>query len=422
MDDTPPPRLAILGAGPIGLEATLYARYLGYSVDLYERSSVAEHVRRWGHVSMFSPFAMNCSSLGLAALEAQHENYAPPAAAELLTGAEWVERYLGPLAASDLVADSLKEECCVIGVGREGRLKGDLVGKPERGESSFRLLVQQAQGGERIARADVVLDCTGTFGNANWLGGGGLPAVGERIYGESICYTLPDVLGADREQYAARHTLLVGAGYSAATTAVALAELARQAPGTRLTWVTRRPLANGGGPILRIENDRLPERDRLAAQAAELAGADSTHVTHWPATQVEAISRDAESGPFEVEFSGQHAGRAQFDNVVANVGYRPDNELYEELQVHQCYATAGPMKLAAALLGQPSADCLDAPATGIETLLNPEPNFFIVGSKSYGRGSNFLYQTGLNQIRSVFALLHGRADLNLYRDVEPILA
>src|SRR5207237_2873745 len=82
------------------------------------------------------------------------------------------------------------------------------------------------------------------------------------------------------------------------------------------------------------------------------------------------------------------------DEVVALVGYSPDASIYEQLQVHQCYATAGPMKLAAALLGQSGGDCL---TTGDvltpETLRNPEPNFFILGAKSYGTNSNFLMQT-----------------------------
>ncbi|HKD37575.1 MAG TPA: FAD-dependent oxidoreductase, partial [Pirellulales bacterium] len=43
-----PARIAVLGAGPIGLEAALYARYLGYEVDVYERGRVAEHLLQWG--------------------------------------------------------------------------------------------------------------------------------------------------------------------------------------------------------------------------------------------------------------------------------------------------------------------------------------------------------------------------------------
>ena len=73
-----PARIAILGAGPIGLEAALYAHYLGYDVDVYERGRVADSVRAWGHVRMFSPLAMNCSLLGLAALKAQDQAWQPP--------------------------------------------------------------------------------------------------------------------------------------------------------------------------------------------------------------------------------------------------------------------------------------------------------------------------------------------------------
>ena len=44
------PRLAILGGGPIGLEAALYARTLELPVALYERGRIGEHLHRWGHV------------------------------------------------------------------------------------------------------------------------------------------------------------------------------------------------------------------------------------------------------------------------------------------------------------------------------------------------------------------------------------
>ena len=90
------------------------------------------------------------------------------------------------------------------------------------------------------------------------------------------------------------------------------------------------------------------------------------------------------------------------DEIVANVGYKPDRSLYEELHIHECYATQGPMKLAAQLLGETSNDCLAQSSKGIETLANPEPNFYILGSKSYGRDSRFLIRTGLEQIDELF--------------------
>ncbi|MCP5116876.1 MAG: monooxygenase, partial [bacterium] len=39
------------------------------------------------------------------------------------------------------------------------------------------------------------------------------------------------------------------------------------------------------------------------------------------------------------------------------------------------------------------------------TLKNPEPGFFILGSKSYGRRNDFLMRVGWEQVGEVFSLL-----------------
>ncbi|MCZ6778997.1 MAG: hypothetical protein O7F16_08495 [Acidobacteria bacterium] len=106
--------------------------------------------------------------------------------------------------------------------------------------------------------------------------------------------------------------------------------------------------------------------------------------------------------------------REQVDRVIANVGYRPDRSLYEELQVHECYATQGPMRLAAALLGEGSADCLGQTSHGADSLRNPEPDFFILGAKSYGRNPHFLLTVGHAQIRDAFRAIESDENLDLY--------
>ena len=97
------------------------------------------------------------------------------------------------------------------------------------------------------------------------------------------------------------------------------------------------------------------------------------------------------------------------DRVLALVGYSPDNSIYRELQVHECYASLGPMKLATTLLGQGSADCLAQTSGGAEALRNPEPNFYLLGAKSYGRNSQFLIRLGLQQVREVLTLIGSRS-------------
>lgn len=409
MPDDSLPSIAILGAGPIGLETTLYARYLGYPVQLIERgASPAANVLQWGHVTLFTPFSMNASSLGVAALQAQDPNWQIPPADALLTGTEYHQRYLQPLAKSDLISSSLQCETEVISIGRKGWLKSEGVGDEQRGESPFALLLRNSLGEEKLVEADIVIDCTGTFGNHNWLGQGGIPALGEIAAANRIEYGLPDVLGRDKPHYQDKHILVVGAGYSAATTITQLAELAK------VTWITR-SLAEAD-PIVRIPNDRLSNRDALAADANHLAAQDGS-VTHHSSTYISAVRYRSDTDDFEVTLAGEQVGLNVFDRIVANVGYRPDNRIYSELQIHECYASGGPMKLAAQVLrnaSQGAVDCLDQAACGPQSLINPEPGFYILGSKSYGRGSQFLLSVGLEQIRDMFTIIGQREDLDIY--------
>lgn len=416
-----PAKIAVLGAGPIGLEAALYARFLGYDVVIFEEGEVAQSVRRWGHIRMFTPFGMNRSPLGLAAISAQDESYQPPGDEEYLTGNQWADRYLVPLSQTDLLADHLRLQTSVVQIGKEELLKGDLPGNDDRGDWPFRILVRDAAGQERIETADAVLDCTGVFGQSNSLGHGGIPAVGESAVREQIEYRLPDILGQDRERYAGGHTLLVGAGDSATTNALALAQLAREAPGTRVTWITRREgPAAAGGPIASIEGNPLPERAAQARAANAIAADTAAGVTYWPGTFVEKVS-GMPAGNFEVELSGGHAGAHTFDRIIANIGFRPDRSLYRELRVDECCENEGPLLLAAALLttseDECPDECLDQTPCGPPALLSGEPNFYLLGAKSYGRNSKFLFAAGLAQIRDVFTIIGDRETLDLYANV-----
>ncbi len=402
-------RIAVLGGGPIGLEAALYARALNLPVTVYERGRVGEHLRRWGHVRLFSPFGMNVTPLGRATLLADKPRRDFPADTDSITGREHVACYLEPLAQSAALRDCLRPGVQVVQVGRRGLLKGDM----KRDGPPFRLLLRDAKGRETFEEADVVLDCTGTYGQHRWLGEGGIPAAGEGKAEPQIAYDLPDVLGEKKTDYAGRSILVVGSGYSAATTACNLAALAEQNPSTWVVWLARGAKSQ---PLKRLANDPLRERDRLATRANTLATRGEGNVEFHPQSPVEAVEWLGPDKGFQVTArSGGKLKTWEVDRVIANVGTTPDASLYRELQVHECYASLGPMALAAALLKHAGGDCLSIPAQGPNVLRNPEPNFFIVGAKSYGRNSNFLLRAGFEQVRDAFALVTGKADLDLYR-------
>ncbi len=166
----------------------------------------------------------------------------------------------------------------------------------------------------------------------------------------------------------------------------------------------------------RVANDPLRERDRLAVQANNLATRTDGNVEFRAGTIVEAIEPLANNQSFRITLKSSIQKKTlEVEKIIANVGYTPDPSLYRELQIHECYASLGPMKLAAALQGQKSADLLSLKCPGPDTLRNPEPNFNILGAKSFGRNSQFLMRLGFEQVRDVFTLIAGNAKLDLYK-------
>lgn len=400
----------MLGAGPIGVEAALYGRALGHEVLLLEQGELAHAVRRWGHVRLFSPWALNTSPLGRARLCAG----LPADVTTAPTGHELVDRYLAPLCRDPLLLGCLREHCRVVEVGRRGLRKGD--GAGDRARAPFRLLIE-GRAGESVVEADVVLDCTGTYGSPNAIGDGGIPAPGERWLVGRLWRHLPDVLGADRGRFVGRKLLVVGGGTSAAVAALGLSRLCQETSQTQLTWAMRRdvevpyPVVDPGG-----ESDPLPERARLHREAnqwtrAHRQGRGLPNTRFLPGAAVEEILAEGHRlrVTLRVGPDGGREGPELFDEVLGLTGYGPDNSLYRELQVHECYATQAPMGVATALRGV-TGDCLSQPTMTIAMLANPEPNFFLLGAKSYGRSAGFLLATGHAQIRAVFMSLGG-ADL-----------
>ncbi len=385
-------RLAVIGAGPIGLEAALAAREHGHRVTVYERAmTVGGHVRRWGHVRMFTPWEMNVTPRMTAALG----DHAPHGSA-LPTGAEFATAVLDPLAQTPTLTGAIRVGTNVLAVGREGLLKHEAIGSPERAARRFRVLLQGPSGGEEVEYADAVIDATGTYGNPNRLGDGGIDAPGERVLENRITRTLEPI-----EQLAGRAVLLTGAGHSAQTAAVALAELACHAPGTRVVWALRRR-----DPVFKLPEDPLRARDALHTEAEKLVRGASRSVDVRRGVVTDALAI-GDSGQVRVTLRNGEAQHVDVDHILALNGGAPDASLYRQLQIHECYASLGPMNLAAQLLarGDGAANCLEIAPTGPEALLNPEPGFFILGAKSYGRNSQFLLRTGWEQVNAVFDTL-----------------
>ncbi len=509
-------RIAIIGGGPIGVEAALYGACAGFDVHLYERGRLAENVRQWGHVGLFTEWKRNRSPLAVRLLS--EANVDLPDEETTSSGDELAD-YVVRLAALPQLRSRLHPQTEVASITRERTLKSDFINDERRARRPFRLLLRGAFG-EKIVHADAVFDVTGVYATPNFIGNGGAACAGEMTHAKRIDYHLPDVAERDRARFANRHTLIAGSGHSAASTLRAICDLLPEYPQTRVTWIVRRDVPPHGFPYTLIPDDSSPHRDALHRRANELTSHPNvdfkpravveridfngrnfqvTVSELAPATAMRTSGETRTSGATTIETenppdsaheyssgseSAQRAPQMEVvacDNVVAHTGFRPDRTLWSELQVHEHFATGGPFELAQAILAQNkrsgvglstgyaeknaeestianghNADSHDAQETanGViepdfnvsnvaasaslaapnvlhagdapivdrfrtvvgdpQLLSHPEPNFFIIGIKSYGRDAGFLMQNGFRQVRDIYKLISGDAALDCY--------
>ncbi|WP_036304298.1 MULTISPECIES: NAD(P)-binding domain-containing protein [unclassified Microbacterium] len=380
--------VVVIGAGPQGLAAAAHLVERDENVIVVERGSgPASAVSEWGHVRLFSAWPELTDAAARRLLEPT--GWTAPAKG-YPTGAEWVRDYLAPLA--DALGERVRYATTVTGVARQGR---DKVVDGGRKSQPFVVHTVDGEGHEARLLARAVVDASGTWDLPNPAGADGFPAVGEAAASDRISYRIP----ADVSELSGRHVVVVGAGHSATHAVLRLSELARRAPGTRVTWLLRRGSAANvfGGGI----GDELPERAALGSRARKVI--DEGVVELVTGFRV-AEFRQGGDGLTIVAEDGREV--TDVGHVFALTGFRPDTGMLRELRIDLDTALEAVAGIASEI--DPNIhSCGSVGATGARELAQPEPGFFIVGAKSYGRAPTFLALTGYEQVRSVAAHLVG---------------
>ena len=283
-----PKTVAIIGGGPVGLAAAAHLLERGLRPIVLEAGSEPAHaVRQWQHVQLFSPWEYNVDKAAERLLSSTGWNSPDPHVYP--TGAELLDRYLGPLATKTPLKDVIWTSSRVTAVSRLGFDKAKTRG---RENAPFEIRYQNGKGPEML-RADAVIDVSGTWSSPNPAGANGLPAIGEGEAQFIISYGIPDVLGRDRARFAGQTVGVLGAGHSAIGTLTDLVTLAHQVPGTDVIWLLRGndpAKAFGGG-----SNDKLLARGELGAHFASLVASESWDARYWdrPSRSAGRLSRAA---------------------------------------------------------------------------------------------------------------------------------
>ncbi len=181
-----------------------------------------------------------------------------------------------------------------------------------------------------------MLDASGTYDSPNSLLSTGLPTIDD----PRISHALPDVLGRERERFAGRHTIVVGAGHSAANTLISLVRLQRDAPGTRITWLIRNA---GAVRVSSSADDELVGRAQLGARVDRYVEAGAVDkIDSFEIGRVEAR-------PDGIHLSGTRRGElaeVTADVVVNATGFRPDLAPLREIRTDLDAVVEAPRLLA----------------------------------------------------------------------------
>ncbi|GGC71541.1 FAD-dependent oxidoreductase [Hoyosella rhizosphaerae] len=396
MKDLP---VVVVGAGPIGLAAATHLAQRNIPTHVIERGSHAgASVVEWNHVRLFSRWAEVIDPAGRALLT--NTEWTPPDDDTYPTGREWVTQYLRPLSEALRSSVEFSYDTEVVGIARRGR---DRLVDSGRDTEPFSVYLHTADRQTHKIAARAIIDATGTWQSPNLVGSEGLPAIGEDSAHTRISYRIPDLDSPTvRDELAGKHIAVVGSGHSALTAVGLFAAFAQSHPGTTITWARRRGTAEnvfGGG-----SQDELPQRGALGVRAKKAVedGLVST-ITGFRTEQIETHDDNLEL------ISDTGARIVDVDHVVALTGFRPNNSWLTELRLNLDYTLEAPVALAP-LIDPNVHSCGTVYPHGYAELSHPEPNFFIVGMKSYGRAPTFLAMTGFEQVRSIAAALAGDFD------------
>jgi thioredoxin reductase len=387
--------VVVIGAGPVGLAAAAQLLERGIEPLVLEQGTRAgTAILEWGHIRLFSPWKHVVDAAAVRLLT--EAGWSPRAAEELPTGREFVTRYLEPLAATTALRSRIRYGVRVEAVSRLGM---DRTRSAARADTPF---VVRLEGGDEEIRARAVIDASGTFSQPNEVLASGLRPRHSEAVAAHLTHGLPDVLGRDRDRFAGTHTVVVGAGHSAANTLIALGRLAQDAPGTTVTWMIR---TEAPSRVYGSADDELDGRASIGDATRRLVDAGTVTLLNDALIGDVVPARDG-----RVSLLGTRAGAAMsvdVDTIVVATGFRPELDGLREIRLGLDDVIEAPIRLAP-LIDPNLHSCGTVPPHGVDELSHPEPGFWLAGMKSYGRAPTFLLLTGYEQVRSIADELAGR--------------
>jgi thioredoxin reductase len=398
--------VAVIGAGPVGLASAAHLKARNQPFILFEAGdAVGANVLSWKHIRVFSPWRYNIDKVARQLLSETF--WKSPDDEALPTGDELYHQYFKPLSELPSIGPHIHLNSKVISVGRKNLDKMKTYGRDE-----LPFVIQVLEGGEiNHYEAKAVIDTSGTWSSPNPIGSGGVFAIGEMENGDKIHYGIPDILNDQESRYKNKSVVVVGSGHSSINAVLELDRLKEKFPDTEIHWILRKK--NVADVYGGKEADALAARGALGIKIEELVNNDRVSV-YTPFQIQQVINKEGKLTLVGFQNGSKHA-LPGIDEIISNTGSRPDFSFLREVRLSIDPSLESVAEIAE-LIDPNIHSCGTVRPHGEKELRQPDKNFYIAGSKSYGRAPTFLMATGYEQVRSIVAAIDG--DLEAARNVE----
>lgn len=389
--------VAVIGGGPVGLAAAAQLTNRNIPFLLFETGeSVGQNFLSWGHVRVFSPWRYNIDKAAEELL--LNTDWVAPDKDGLPTGNELVEQYFRPLSKHPKIEPAIHLSTRVLSIGRKGMDKMKTWG---REELPFEIKVEE-KGEIKYYQASSIIDSSGTWNQPNPIGSGGVYAEGEEALKDHIYYGIPNVKNAALDRYKNKNVMVVGGGHSSINSLLDLADVQKDFPDTQLNWVLRKEnleLVYGGR-----KDDALEARGALGIRIEELVNSGKLNV--YTPFSIFKLTETGNGIDVHGKLNGEEETIHDIDEIISNTGSRPNLDMIREIRIDLNSSLESVFDLAE-LIDPNVHSCGTVRPHGEKELRHPEKDFYIAGSKSYGRAPTFLMATGYEQVRSIVAHLDG---------------
>ncbi len=400
--------VAIIGAGPVGLAAAAHLSIRNQPFILFEAgNSVASNILSWRHIRVFSPWRYNIDKAALQLLN--ETNWQSPDEESLPTGNELYNLYFKPLSELSSIKPNIHLESKVLSVGRKNIDKMKTWGREE-----LPYVIQVLHGDDiEYYEAKAIIDASGTWNSPNPIGSGGSYAVGEVENNKQIFYGIPDILYQHTERFKNKSVVVVGSGHSSINAILELDKLKEKYPDTEIHWILRKKNVSDvyGGQ----EADALEARGALGIKIERLVNDDRVSV-YTPFQIQQVVNKDGKLTIVGFQNDTKLA-LPGIDEIISNTGSRPDFSFLREVRLSIDPSLESVSEIAE-LIDPNIHSCGTVRPHGEKELRQPDKDFYIVGSKSYGRAPTFLMATGYEQVRSIAAAIDGDMEAALQVELD----